>query len=29
LGKLRNIMDCDGYLQKNTNKGAIDEGVGR
>jgi RNA polymerase sigma factor (sigma-70 family) len=29
LGKLRSIMDCDGYLQKNTNKGAIDEGVGR
>jgi|TARA_Y100000031_G_C8024332_1_gene294096 RNA polymerase sigma-70 factor (ECF subfamily) len=24
LGKLRSIMDCDGYLEKNTNKGAID-----
>jgi RNA polymerase sigma-70 factor (ECF subfamily) len=25
LGKLRSIMDCDGYLQKNANKGAIDD----
>tara|TARA_B100000959_G_scaffold183943_1_gene192264 strand:- start:646 stop:1359 length:714 start_codon:yes stop_codon:yes gene_type:complete len=29
LGKLRSLMDCDGYLEKNTNKGAIDDGVGR
>jgi RNA polymerase sigma factor (sigma-70 family) len=29
LGKLRSLMDCDGYLQKNPNKGAIDDGVGR
>jgi RNA polymerase sigma factor (sigma-70 family) len=29
LGKLRSLMDYDGYLQKNQNKGAIDEGVGR
>ncbi len=29
LGKLRGLMDCDGYLKKNTDKGAIDEGVGR
>lgn len=24
LGKLRSLMDCDGYLQRSTNKGAID-----
>ncbi|MBC8201662.1 MAG: sigma-70 family RNA polymerase sigma factor [Planctomycetes bacterium] len=29
LGKLRSLMDCDGYMQKNPNIGAIDEGVGR
>ncbi|HIB50887.1 MAG TPA: sigma-70 family RNA polymerase sigma factor, partial [Phycisphaerales bacterium] len=29
LGKLRSLMDCDGYLQNNSNKTAIDGEMGR
>ena len=29
LGKLRRLMDCDGYMQKNPNIGAIDERLER
>jgi len=29
LGKLRSLMDCDGYLQNNSNKTAIDGETGR